>query len=720
MFRIFLLLFGVSAAFITQLFFREIMPVFQADDLVAGIIAAHFIMAFSLGIYTASSKRVSSKPRQNLFYAVAAVAVCALASFIFIRSMRSLLNISPGAGISLKTTFIYVFAAIAPAAFFQGAAVYLSVPFLKSENIKNPVQNSFSFQTAGFAAASLAYSFFMVSFPGVLTAVVSAVILLWSAALLLDRRKAAVMLFALAALCFFLLAGNFISASDKKTKELGFAPASVEDYRFTSYGQTVLAQKNNEYSLFVNNILLFSVPDSDILNSEDFGHIPILYASDPQNVLIVGGAAKYLPMIFSHGVSRVDYVESDEAVTGIIEKYIPHLGYVFNDRRLNIFNGNARAFMEKAGIKYDLILIGLPNPINLQTDAFYTKEFFEEASNILNSGGVIALKLPGRMAFSTYLMAKLNKSVYDAMKSVFPYVQIIPGSQNIIIASGSKLPYRFEIKRRLREVQETTLVLSKYYLDDRMDTEKTRWLEEELGNIEGGDLANTDLNPRAMILSVLHWQSGFSPYLSRAADILSQYSYLLIVAVIVVFFLSKSVYKMTAFVCGASVLWLDFSALFALQIYGGEMFKWFGVFSALFASGIFSGTAYAKLMKDSVPLNKRMFDSELLFVLWIVLFIAAYKFSAISAAMICIMIAGSGFMAGMEFFQLVKISEVVLDKKNDRIKIFMFCSAGGWFASVIGGSFLILAWGLEKSLLFILFMKFLIFCRWADFNKRGL
>ncbi|MCL2335180.1 MAG: hypothetical protein FWC57_03850 [Endomicrobia bacterium] len=720
MFRIFLLLSGIGSAFIVQLLFREIMPVFQADDIVAGMTAAHFIMAFSLGIYTASAKRVSSKPRKNLLYSTVATALLVMLSFVFIRSIRSMLPVAPGAGISLKTTFIYVFAAVAPIAFFQGAAAYLSALFLKSEGVKDPIQNSFAFQCAGFIAASLVFSFFMVSFPGVLIALFAAVILFWASALLAGSRRQTITLAVLSAVCFLALVTDFIAAADKKTAALGFAPAAVEEFRFSPYGQTVLTQHNNEYSLFANNILLFSVPDDDILNSEDFGHIPILYAGDPQNVLIIGGAAKYLPMIFAHNVSRVDYMEPDEAVIGIVKKYMPHLGYVFEDARLRIFNGGSRDLINKTGVKYDLVLVGLPNPVNLQTGGFYTAEFFKKASELLNDGGVLALKLPGRMAFSTYLTAKLNKSVMDAMKSVFSYVQIIPGGQNILIASRSKLPYRFEIKQRLSKVQETALVLSKYYLDDKMDTERTRWLQDELKKTGDEDISNTDRDPKAVLLSILHMQSGFSPYLSLTAENLSQYSYLLVAIVIAVFFLSKSVYKITAFVCGASVIWLDFSALFALQIYGGEIFKWLGLLAALFSAGIFSGAAYTKFMKDSVPLNKRMFYSELLFVLWIILFIVSYIFSAINPALICLMVAGSGFLSGMEFFQLVKASKLMHGGKKIRLKTFMFTAAGGWFAAVLGGSFLILAWGLEKSLLFILFMKFLIFARWADLSKRGL
>jgi hypothetical protein len=50
----------------------------------------------------------------------------------------------------------------------------------------------------------------------------------------------------------------------------------------------------------------------------------------------------------------------------------------------------------------------------------------------------------------------------------------------------------------------------------------------------------------------------------------------------------------------------------------------------------------------------------------------------------------------------------------------LYGALGAWIASLIGGGFLILSWGMEKSILFIAALKSLIFCRWADLTKRGL
>ena len=63
---------------------------------------------------------------------------------------------------------------------------------------------------------------------------------------------------------------------------------------------------------------------------------------------------------------------------------------------------------------------------------------------------------------------------------MFPYIQVIPGKTNIMVASKSQMPFRLHIKKRLRKVEDETVVLSKYYVDERMDTQRTKWLNFQI------------------------------------------------------------------------------------------------------------------------------------------------------------------------------------------------------------------------------------------------
>jgi spermidine synthase len=212
-------------------------------------------------------------------------------------------------------------------------------------------------------------------------------------------------------LFFSLLFSDTAAKFDRHLLNRNFPDTTIEECKYSSYGQVVLLQRNNEYYLLSNNILLFSSPDSEILHSEDFGHIPILHHEDTKNILVIGGATKYLPIVFEHKIDKIDYVEADESVIEIIKNNFSHLGYVFNDKRLNIYNTNAENFIKQSKLKYDLILIGLPAPTTLYLNSYYTKEFFALAKNSLTGSGFLALTLPGKKVFLPFITSELNASV---------------------------------------------------------------------------------------------------------------------------------------------------------------------------------------------------------------------------------------------------------------------------------------------------------------------
>jgi spermidine synthase len=708
----------VCAAFIEALFFRELLAVFQGNDLVTGILLAHSVFAFSCGIFISSKIIKNGNPVKTIQYNSLITAFFLIFSYIFITNIRNILNISLGGGISLKSTFIYIFFAVFPVFFIQGITFFCGIK--AGKNVLS-VKSLTLLICFGAAAGGICFGGFMYSFLSADITLITSALLCMSAVPVSASSKNAKIFFAVALIPSF--CGLFLDTAkiDEKLLENNFNFFEIVEYKYTSYGQTAMVQKNGEYALLVNNIIQFSYPDNDILNSEDFGHIPALYPENPSNVLLIGGAAKYLPKILEHEVKRVDYLEPDAAVVNIMKNNISHLGYAFNDARVRIHNEKARKFLGNSDVKYDLILVGMPSPLNFQLNSFYTGEFFQAAKKSMRHNGFIALKLAGTMAFSTYIMAELNKSVMDAMKSVFKYSHIIPGSQNILIASDRRMPYRLHIKKRLYKMQETTLVLSKYYLDDRMDTEKTRWLRNELDKIESDEtLINSDWNPQAKFLSVIHSQSAFSPYLSLFMNKLRKYSYFILLAVIIVFFLSKSVYETTAFVSGASSMWIFITILFTTQILSGEIYRLFGILAALFILGVSLGIAYCGRTTKDVPLNERMFHNELLFLCLIVFLLALFKFYNINLYVISALFLSTGFAAGVEFLQLIKIAGLLREKNSNDLRIYFSQTVGALFSALAGGGFLIVVWGMEKALLFILFMKFLIFCRWADFKKRGL
>ena len=80
---------------------------------------------------------------------------------------------------------------------------------------------------------------------------------------------------------------------------------------------------------------------------------------------------------------------------------------------------------------------------------------------------------------------------------------------------------------------------------------------------------------------------------------------------------------------------------------------------------------------------------------------------------------GAGGVTGLEVAQLIKIFSRMKEGRNN-VRIFFADALGGAFACYFGGAFVIPVWGIEKSLIFILFLKFLIFTWWQYDKKHGL
>jgi spermidine synthase len=699
------------------LLFREIFPVFQGGDFVIGIFAAHFICCASFGYFIAATETFSDIKnfKKIILICIPLLLLSFIFSFIFVRDLRNILHIPLAEGISLRAAFIYIFYSVFPTSFFSGMLSLTIIRFF-SYKAKQSLKTSFLYLISSIAAGFAVFSLFVFHISGFLIVLSVSIPLLVLFAVLIKAKPQVFILSAVFVLIVFALPKSAISYIDKIIFERNFDKTEVLDFEYSAYGQNVLVKNNNESLFLSNHILNFSYPDNDILGSEDFIHISILHHDNPKNILIISGAVKYLQMILEHNVENVDYVEPDAGIIDMIRSDAAHLDNIFNDKRLHIYNANAREFIKNQ--KYDLILLGLPAPINLGLNSYYTKEFFQKADKALNKGGFLSLRLPGTMSFSTYLMAKLNKSVLNSLASMFAFIEILPGNQNILIASQNKMPFRAHIKKRLASMENNTLALSKYYLDDKMDEEKIRWLNYEFERAGGENMINSDSDPKAMIFSVLHNHSRFSPNLVSIFEIFSRYTYILYFIAIAAFFLSKRIHTETSFAFGLSCVWLNLIAAYSIQIYSGQLLRFASVILALFIAGIYIGIISGKFFTKRMSSNSAVFYIEIAQCLWIMIWIVLFGVNLINMPILLFFVFGTSFLGGLEINALIINWDVLHWYVDKKFKIYLALIAGAWISALAGGGFLILVMGIQKAFFFILFIKFLIFCRWADLKKK--
>jgi spermidine synthase len=89
-----------------------------------------------------------------------------------------------------------------------------------------------------------------------------------------------------------------------------------------------------------------------------------------------------------------------------------------NDERVKIKHVDGRLWLKTAPTKYDLIFIGIMEPANLQTNRFFTREFFSLAKQRLDEGGILVLGAPGSLTYSGEALKDLNGCIFHTLKSV--------------------------------------------------------------------------------------------------------------------------------------------------------------------------------------------------------------------------------------------------------------------------------------------------------------
>ncbi|MDR1522616.1 MAG: hypothetical protein LBS29_01435 [Endomicrobium sp.] len=736
-----ILLVSFSITLVQLLFFREILFIFNGIDFVIGIFVSSIIFSFTLGIYILPYLKLSRNNIKYAFLNTFFLILFSLISFIILQNIRFIFNIPLGSQIPLKYTFISIFFILFPIGFLQSTFLFTLINLYPSsqtvaniklggdnkvihtnklQNIEFPIRNKNYLQYLfiyifGFIIASLLYSYLFYTFIGIKILIIVFISLIIVMFCLSNRNTTIWGELLLICLLFAIFLSNWSEKFDNYILHKNFASTKIESYHYTSYGQIAITQKNNEYYFLFNNSLLFSVPDNNIIELEDFGHIPMLHHQDPKDILLIGKIL-YLPIILKHNIDNVDYIANNNKIIENI-KNISSLNTMLNDKRLHIYNENTKKFITYNKNKYDLIFIALETPTNLYVNSFYSKDFFEIVKHSLKNDGFIALQLPGKMVFNSYITTELNQSVIGALKENFKYIEVIPGIKNIIIASQTKIPYRMFIKRHLKKIRGKTLVLTKHHIDERMDTEKTKWLISELKHLNPRNLTNTIWTPHAIVFSVLYDQAKFSPYLSIALDKISQYSYFIIFGVIIIFF-QKFLYKTSSFICTSTSCWLNFIIIFILQSYNGQIYKLAGIFLSLFMLGIAVGTFLAKNTLKSMLAKRKILFTEIIFLIMASALFIILKINKVSSGSLYSLLFLSGLALGTELLLLTETSKIYTSKLENIKKMFLSASLGAFTASILCGSFLSLVWGMQNSILFILFLKFLTFCRWADLRKR--
>lgn len=126
------------------------------------------------------------------------------------------------------------------------------------------------------------------------------------------------------------------------------------------------------------------------------GHLPMLLARNPKDVLVVGmGSGMTAGATAVHpGVERVTLVEIEEQVLGVARTFEKYNHRVLDNPRVRVVLNDGRNFLMTTNSKFDVITADPIHPWFKGAGYLYASEYFALAAEHLRPGGVIAQWLP--------------------------------------------------------------------------------------------------------------------------------------------------------------------------------------------------------------------------------------------------------------------------------------------------------------------------------------
>ena len=380
---------------------------------------------------------------------------------------------------------------------------------------------------------------------------------------------------------------------------------NVIDNENSIYGNITVTQRGEQFTFFTNGVPSITTPVPDIAGIEDFVHFPMLFHEKPESVLILsGGAGGMIHEILKYPVKHVDYVELDPLLLKLIQKFpTPLTQSELADRRVRIHYTDGRFFIKKTQERFDIILIGIPAPQELQTNRLFSSEFFSMAREKMEADGIIVLTLPGSLTYMSPELRDLNGCILDTLRTVFRSVRIIPGDANLYLVSNSNQLEKVttgEIIKRLEERKIQTRLFTKGYLEFRLNERWMKWFLQSMKR--KGIQINSDFRPVGVFISLSYWNALFSPYLTGVFRWFEGLSFQISIVFMTLFtllagaifmkrpHLSRLCIPYVIFTTGLAGMIFNLAVIFSFQTFYGYLYRQIGLLIAIFMLGVALGS----------------------------------------------------------------------------------------------------------------------------------
>ncbi|MEJ5351675.1 MAG: hypothetical protein WHS65_08800 [Melioribacteraceae bacterium] len=485
----------------------------------------------------------------------------------------------------------------------------------------------------------------------------------------------------------------------------------------TPYGRVSISSFENQINVFIDDALAY---ETESLEAEEIVHISTLQLEKIDKILVLGGGFEgIIYELLKLPVKKIDYVEINKELIDAVKNYLPeNLSNPLKNPKVKIVYDDPRKFLSSKH-SYDLILIGMPEPMSAQNNRFYTKEFFQQCYNSLTQSGILAFRIRSSENIWTNQLKERNKSIYNALKINFENTIILPGV--IFIASKSKLIKNVsELINRFNERKLETKLVSPQYINYVFTNDRFYEIQRIFNEIS--ENVNSDLQPVCYAYTTSIWLSKFFPELAYkniplAISSIKQRSNkkLLIIALIILFafFLilrNQDNLKriLVVFTAGFVGMISEVILLIIYQNQNGILYRDIGILLTSFMIGLSIGAYLTNYFISSLQ-KKEKYAGIILIASFLLLNFAVYFFmktilqSSLIIFLVLLLLDGF-FTAGIFSFASFYKTE---NQQKLISQLYASDLIGGCIGSLTASLILIPFYGLQVSVILLVILLFL-------------
>jgi len=202
-----------------------------------------------------------------------------------------------------------------------------------------------------------------------------------------------------------------------------------------------------------------SAERDEFIYHESLVHPAMIAHECPKSVYIAGGGegATAREVLRHNTVERLVMVDIDDVVVEVCKEHLPEwVGGCYDDPRMKLIIGDAKAWIENTDEKFDVIILDISDPTEGGPGiALYFQSFYKTVLSKLNTGGIFVTQSGGG-GLLTYMecFTVIHNTMRVSFPTTYPYLAEIPSfgcpwGFNMGFKNGGKLPDKHEINKRI-------------------------------------------------------------------------------------------------------------------------------------------------------------------------------------------------------------------------------------------------------------------------------